>query len=187
METMSFNDMKEEKRTWKVAMVTASDRASRGEREDKTGKLIQNLIKENLNCQFIDYRVLPDCMETLKENMIELIDRHKADLLITVGGTSVSPEDVTPEATQQVIDRRIPGMAEEMRRKAMEFSRQAMLTRALCGTRGNAIVINLPGGSEAARYCLLSIMDQLENALEILQGNRTVFKLGESHDQEEAE
>jgi molybdopterin adenylyltransferase len=163
---------------WKVAMITASDRASRGERMDDAGPIIQDLVKKHLECEVIAYRVLPDCIETLKENMIELSDRHKADLLITVGGTSLAPEDVTPEATRMVIDRIIPGMAEEMRRQAMSFSRQAMLTRAICGTRGNTLIINLPGAVDAAQFCLESIMDQLATALMILQGKREVFELG---------
>jgi molybdopterin adenylyltransferase len=162
---------------WKVAVITVSDRASRNEKVDDSGPVIQEYIRENLECHIISHRVLPDDIETLKENMIELCDRHKADLLVTIGGTSLSPEDVTPEATRLVIDRIIPGMAEEMRRKAMRFSRQAMLTRALCGTRGNTLVINLPGAPDAALYCLRSIMDQLSNALLILQGDKR-FKMG---------
>ncbi|WP_034680661.1 MogA/MoaB family molybdenum cofactor biosynthesis protein [Caldalkalibacillus mannanilyticus] len=159
-------------------MITSSDRASRGERVDDAGPVVQEVIRENLNCEIIAHRVSPDCITTLKEHMIELSDRHKADLLITVGGTSLSPEDVTPEATRLVIDRIIPGMAEEMRRQTMSFSRQAMLTRALCGTRGNTLIINLPGAPDAAKYCLQSILDQLPNALMILQGKREVFELG---------
>jgi molybdopterin adenylyltransferase len=164
---------------WRVAMVIASDRASRGERIDDSGPIVEDLIKKSLPCEIISYRISPDCMQTLKEHMIELSDRHKADLLITVGGTSLSPEDVTPEATRQVIDRAIPGMAEEMRRQAMTYSRQAMLTRAICGTRGNTLIINLPGAPDAAQYCLQSIISQLPNALMILQGQREVFELGE--------
>lgn len=161
---------------WKVAIITASNRASRGERKDDSGPAIQELIQKQLACTITDYRVLPDCIETLKENMIEIVDRRKADLLITVGGTSLSPEDVTPEATQMVIDRAIPGMAEEMRRQAMTFSRQAMLTRALCGTRGNTLIINLPGAQDAAMNCLQSIMDQLDTSLKMLKGD--VYELG---------
>lgn len=170
---------------WKVAMITASDRASRGEREDDAGPIIQELVTSELSleCDIISHRILPDDIETLKENMIELTDRHQADLLITIGGTSLSPEDVTPEATRLVLDRIIPGIAEEMRRKAMSFSRQAMLTRAICGTRGNTLIINLPGAPEAAKYCFESIMDQLPNALKILQGDKGFFKLGGEWDE----
>lgn len=159
---------------WKVALVVASDRAARGEREDTSGPAIQKLIEGKLECRVIDRRVLPDDIETLTENMIELTDRHQVDLLLTIGGTGLSPEDVTPEATRLVIDRRIPGIAEEMRRKFMEVSREAMLTRAICGTRGNTLIINLPGAIESAKYGLQSISDQLDNALLILQGKKGV-------------
>lgn len=166
---------------WKVAIITVSNRASSGEKVDESGPAIQELIQEHLSCEIMGYRVLPDCIETLKENMIELVDRHRADLVLTIGGTGVSPEDVTPEATRDVIDRAIPGMAEEMRRKAMELTRYAMITRALCGTRGNALIINLPGSLTAAKYCLESIMDQLDNAMLIIHGKkREVFLGGEN-------
>ncbi len=156
-------------------MIVASDRAAAGEREDDSGPVIQELIKSNLlNSELTAYQVLPDCMETLREHMIEMADRHRTDLLITIGGTGLSPGDVTPEATRQVIDRIVPGMAEEMRRKAMKSSRKAMLTRAICGTRGNTLIINLPGSPEEATYCLESIIDQVSNALHILQGKSGV-------------
>jgi molybdenum cofactor synthesis domain-containing protein len=167
---------------WRVAMITASDRAAKGERTDDAGPVIKGIISRNLECNIIAHRICPDKIEALKENMIELADRHKADLLITVGGTSLSPEDVTPEATRMVIDRAIPGMAEEMRRKAMTYSRQAMLTRALCGTRGNTLIINLPGAVDAAQYCLQSILDQLPAALFQLQGKREVSQTGGHHE-----
>lgn len=159
---------------WKVALIVASDRASRGEREDTSGPAIQKILQSELECEVVERRVSPDDIETLMENMIELTDRHHVDLLLTIGGTGLSPEDVTPEATRLVVDRRIPGMAEEMRRKAMESSREAMLTRAICGTRGNTLIINLPGAIESATYCLQSIIDQLPNALTILQDKKGV-------------
>lgn len=155
---------------WKVGMIVASDRAARGEREDNSGPIIQEVLQENLESTMISYRLVPDCIETLKENMIEITDRHQADLLVTIGGTGLSPEDVTPEATSQVIDRIVPGMAEEMRRVTMQSSRMAMLTRAICGTRGNTLIINLPGSSQDAKSCLQSIIDQLPTALLTLQG-----------------
>lgn len=154
---------------WEVALIVASDRAAAGTRVDRSGPIIQDFIKKNLNCRISSYRLVPDDIELLKENMIELSDRHEADLLITIGGTGLSPEDVTPEATRLVIDRAIPGMAEEMRRSALKSSRKAMLTRAICGTRGNTLIINLPGSAKDAQYCLESIIDQLPDALLILR------------------
>lgn len=159
---------------WKVALIVASDRASRGEREDTSGPAIQQLIESKLDCKVVERRVLPDDIETLTENMIELTDRHQIDLLLTIGGTGLSPEDVTPEATKLVIDRKVPGIGEEMRRKFMEISREGMLTRAICGTRGNSLIINLPGAIETAKYGLQAVSDQLHNALLILQGKKGV-------------
>lgn len=155
---------------WKAAIIVASNRASKGEQVDHSGPVVKEVLCQHLDCEVMIYRVLPDCIETLQENMIEITDRHHVDLLVTVGGTGLSPDDVTPEATRHVIDRIIPGMAEEMRRKAMETSRLAMLTRAICGTRGHTLVINLPGAVQEAQTCLEAIIDQLPNALTILQG-----------------
>jgi molybdopterin adenylyltransferase len=154
---------------WKVATVVASDTAASGERVDDSGPAIHAALQKRMSCEIAANRVVPDDIELLQEAMIELADRHRVDLLVTIGGTGLSPEDVTPEATRQVIDRIIPGMAEEMRRKAMESSRQAMLTRAICGTRGNTLIINLPGSLPEAQYCLDSIIDQMPNALQSLQ------------------
>lgn len=153
-------------------MIVASDRAAAGEQVDHSGPVIQEVLRENLDCEIISYRMVPDSIEQLKENMIEITDRQQTELLITIGGTGLSPEDVTPEATRHVIDRIVPGMAEEMRRMAMESSREAMLTRAICGTRGNTLIINLPGTPVQARDCLLAIIDQLPNALATIIGKQ---------------
>mgnify|MGYP001274114641 CR=1 FL=1 len=155
---------------WKVAMIVASNKASRGERADDSGPVVQDVLTNHLPCEVLVYRVLPDCIETLKENMIEMTDRHQVDLLLTVGGTGLSPDDVTPEATWQVIDRSVPGMAEEMRRKALQQTPKALFTRAICGTRGNSLIINLPGTMPEAQICLEAIIDQLREALTILRG-----------------
>jgi len=107
-------------------------------------------------------------MEELKEQMIELVDREKCDLLIVTGGTSLSPRDVTPEVTSWVIDRPVPGFAEEMRRAGLQQSRRAMLTRAVAGTRGNSLILNLPGSPKGVDICLRAIADMIPDALHIL-------------------
>lgn len=155
---------------WKVGMIVASNKASRGERVDDSGPVIKDVLTSHLDCEILDYRILPDCIETLKENMIELTDRHHVHLLVTVGGTGLSPDDVTPEATWQVIDRSVPGLAEEMRRKALQQTPKALFTRAICGTRGNSLIINLPGTVREAQICLEAIIGQLPEALTILCG-----------------
>ncbi|GAB7387804.1 MogA/MoaB family molybdenum cofactor biosynthesis protein [Bacillaceae bacterium] len=155
---------------WKVGIITASDSVYRGERQDDSAKILSSLVHEHLDCEILAHRVVPDSIEDIKETMIELVDREKVDLLLTTGGTGLSPRDVTPEATRQVIDRYIPGIAEEMRRGAMGYSRKAMLTRAIAGTRGNTLIINFPGSPRAVEECFTAIADQIPDALLILQG-----------------
>jgi molybdopterin adenylyltransferase len=155
----------------KIAVITASNSIFRGERKNDSVEVLAKLIHQNLDHEITIERVLPDNIEILKENMIELIDREKVDLLLTVGGTGLSPEDVTPEATELVIDRAVPGFAEEMRRASLVNSRRAMLTRAIAGTRGNALVINFPGNPKGVEECFKAISDQIPHALNITQGN----------------
>lgn len=155
---------------WKVGVISASDTIARGEREDDRISLIRNLTREWLKTDVAIYRSVMDEMEDLKENMIELVDREKCDLLIVSGGTGLSPRDVTPEVTGWVIDRPVPGLAEEMRRAGLQQSRRAMLTRAVAGTRGNCLIINLPGNPKGVEICFNAVGDMLSDALHILQG-----------------
>ncbi|MGD8192612.1 MogA/MoaB family molybdenum cofactor biosynthesis protein [Brevibacillus ginsengisoli] len=155
---------------WKIGVISASDSISRKERPDDRIQLLQKLIRDQLKGEVAVYRAVSDDMETLQENMIELVDREKCDLLIVAGGTGLSPRDVTPEVTTWVIDRPVPGLAEEMRRVGLQQSRRAMLTRAVAGTRGNSLIINLPGNPKGVEICFNAIADMLSDALHILQG-----------------
>ena len=157
----------------KVGVVTSSNSIYRGERENVCFARIEELLQSNLQCGVMFHRISPDDIEMIKENMIELIDRERVDFLITVGGTGLSPEDVTPEATEKVIDRHVPGLAEEMRRSAKN-SRSQLLTRATVGTRGNALVLNLPGSLTMMEECFLSIIDLVPTALQIIQGEKEI-------------
>ncbi|WP_027416695.1 MogA/MoaB family molybdenum cofactor biosynthesis protein [Aneurinibacillus terranovensis] len=155
---------------WKIGVVTSSNSIFKGNRKNDCFPRLEMLLKSHLDAEVLHHRVCPDDIETLKENMIELVDRERVDLLITIGGTGLSPEDVTPEATDLVIDRHVPGLAEEMRRCAMQHSRQALLTRAIVGTRGNSLVVNLPGRIPAVEECFRAIVDQIPTALHTIQG-----------------
>lgn len=155
---------------WKVGVISASDTIARGERADDRIPIIRQLTTEWLHVDVAVYRAVTDDMEDLKENMIELVDREKCDLLIVTGGTGLSPRDVTPEVTAWVTDRPVPGLAEEMRRAGLQQSRRAMLTRAVAGTRGNSLIINLPGNPTGVEICYNAIGDMLADALHILQG-----------------
>lgn len=155
---------------WKIGVVTSSNSVHRKERENDCLPKLEALLKQHLDAVVAHHRTSPDNIEMIKENIIELIDRERVDLLITIGGTGLSPEDVTPEATELVIDRHVPGLAEEMRRCSMQHSRKVLLTRATVGTRGNTLVINLPGSLPGMEWCFVAIADQISSALDIIQG-----------------
>ncbi|CCQ98678.1 Molybdenum cofactor synthesis domain protein [[Clostridium] ultunense Esp] len=159
---------------WRVGILSCSDRGSRGEREDKSKDLIAKIVAEAFKGKVTTYHCVPDEIEVIKETLFEMIDHEGVDVIITTGGTGLSPRDVTPEATLQVVDRIIPGFAEEMRRKASAVTRKALFTRAVVGTRKTTLIINLPGSPDAAELCLNAIIDQIEPALLLLQGKKGV-------------
>ncbi|AHD04219.1 MogA/MoaB family molybdenum cofactor biosynthesis protein [Paenibacillus larvae] len=156
--------------SWKVAILTASDRGFRGEREDTSAQVIRELVEEEIQGEIIEYRVVPDEMDEIMAALIEMTDYHKADLILTTGGTGLGPRDVTPEATVSVIDREAPGFAEAMRMKSVEKTPRAMLSRAVCGIRGNTLIVNLPGSPKGVHENLAVIIEQLPHALGILSG-----------------
>ncbi|TVY09798.1 molybdopterin adenylyltransferase [Paenibacillus cremeus] len=155
---------------WKVAILTASDRGYRGEREDTSAQVIRELIEEEINGEIIEYRVVPDEKDEIMAALIEMTDYFKADLILTTGGTGLAVRDVTPEATLEVIDRAAPGFAEAMRMISMQKTPRAMLSRAVSGIRGRTLILNLPGSPKGVSENLLAVMDQLPHALGILTG-----------------
>ena len=157
---------------WKVAILTASDRGFKGEREDTSAQVIRELIEEELQGEIIEYRIVPDEIKEIMASLIEMTDYYQADLVLTTGGTGLSPRDVTPEATLQVIDRLVPGIAEAMRMSGMLKNPRAMLSRSVAGIRGQSLIINLPGSPKGVNESLASIMDQLPHALNILTGQQ---------------
>jgi molybdopterin adenylyltransferase len=157
---------------WKVAILTASDRGFRGEREDTSAQVIRELVEEELQGEIIEYRVVPDEMDEIMASLIEMTDYYQADLILTTGGTGLAPRDVTPEATLHVVDRVAPGFAEAMRMYSMQKTPRAMLSRAVAGIRGRTLIINLPGSPKGVQENLMAIIDQLSHALGILTGSR---------------
>lgn len=155
---------------WKVALLTASDKGSRGEREDTSAQVIRELVEEELSGEIVDYRIVPDEQDEIMAALIEMTDYYQADLVITTGGTGLAPRDITPEATMKVLDRVVPGLAEAMRMGSMQKTRQAMLSRGVCGIRGRSLIINLPGSPKGVHENLMAIIDQLPHALSILSG-----------------
>lgn len=153
---------------WKVAILTASDKGSRGEREDTSAQVIRELIEEEMNGDIVEYRIVPDEMNEIMASLIEMTDYYQADLILTTGGTGLGPRDVTPEATIQVIERTVPGIVEAMRMKTMAKNPAMMLFRSVCGIRDKSLIVNLPGTPKGVHECLASIIEQLPVALAMI-------------------
>ncbi|MCI8401748.1 MAG: MogA/MoaB family molybdenum cofactor biosynthesis protein [Lachnospiraceae bacterium] len=153
----------------RAAVITSSDSGYAGEREDKSGPVIRDILTENgyeVACMIL----LPDDRELLSKEMARIADEGEADLILTTGGTGFSARDCMPEATLAVTERQVPGIPEAMRAYSMRFTERAMLTRAAAGIRKSTLIVNLPGSPKAVRECLEYIIPQLEHGLEILTG-----------------
>src|SRR3990172_4830060 len=155
---------------FKVAILTISDRGSKGEREDSSGPLIREMIKD-LPAQVIHYEIIPDEKDQIEEALKKSADEIKADLILTTGGTGLSPRDVTPDATGKVIDKTLPGFAEAMRAESLKKTPHAMISRAICGIRGSTLIVNLPGSPKSVRENLNVILPALPHALSKLKGD----------------
>jgi len=151
----------------RIGILTMSDKASRGERIDESGTLIKELITELGDV--VVYEIIPDEKELIKKKLIEYSE--KVDLILTTGGTGLSPRDVTPEATTEVIDRLIPGIGEAMRYEGLKKTPRAMLSRAVAGVKGKTLIINLPGSPRAVRENLEVILSVIPHAIEKIQGD----------------
>ncbi len=151
----------------KVAILTLSDKGSKGERDDSSGPAIEEIVKK-IKAEVISYEVIPDDKNRIKRKLISL--SKKADLILTTGGTGVSPRDVTPDATREVIDYEIPGMAEAMRMKGLKKTPFAMISRAVTGVKGKTLIVNLPGSPKAVKENLSVILPVLSHTIEKLHG-----------------
>lgn len=153
-----------------ASVITISDRGSRGEREDKSGPEIMMMLRD-IGLDIVDAKIIPDEKDQIIEALIDYADIKGIDLIITTGGTGVSPRDVTPEATLEVIDKEVPGMAEAMRRASAVKTPHAMISRAVVGIRGNSLIVNLPGSPKAVRENLAVILPALKHAVEKIRGD----------------
>lgn len=151
-----------------IGIITASDKGARGEREDTSGRLIATMLQEL--GQIVSYQVIPDDAEQISREMMFMADQLAVDLILTTGGTGLSPRDVTPEATLAVVDRQVPGIAEAMRAQSMKITSRAMLSRAVAGMRNKTLIINLPGSPKGVQECLEIILPALEHGLAIMKG-----------------
>jgi len=151
-----------------AAILTLSDKCSKGQREDFSGALIADILK-SISAVVSHYYILPDEKDIIKKKLLEY--SGKVDLIVTTGGTGLSPRDITPEATLEVIDREIPGIAEAMRMEGLKKTNRAMLSRAVAGVRNNTLIINLPGSPKAVKENLEVILDIISHAIEKIKGD----------------
>ena len=154
----------------RTAVITLSDKGSRGERVDESGQAIRDLMV-GIGASIQHYEVLPDERAHIAALLARLADSGSIDLILTTGGTGVAPRDVTPEATLDVIDRELPGMAEAMRAESLKKTPHAMISRAVAGIRKNTLIVNLPGSPRAARENLAVLLPALPHAIDKIQGD----------------
>jgi molybdenum cofactor synthesis domain-containing protein len=162
--------MREIKHSYRVWIITASDKASRGEREDKSGEVIAEIAGES-GYAIAGRTLLPDDRDGLEKEMRRICDGGLADLILTTGGTGFSPRDEMPEATIAVADRQAPGIPEAIRQYSLSITKRSMLSRAAAGIRGKTLIINLPGSPRAVRENLEYIIEELRHGLDILTGH----------------
>jgi molybdopterin adenylyltransferase len=157
---------------YSFAVLTMSDKGSRGEREDTSGQYLQEkLAEEGYSLQ--SYKVIPDNKQIIIDSLIRLVDDEKIALIVTTGGTGVSPSDITPEAMASVIEREIPGMAEAMRSASLLKTSRAMLSRGKVGIRKESLIINLPGSLKAVKENLAVVLPVIPHALEKIRGGES--------------
>ncbi|MFO7765767.1 MAG: MogA/MoaB family molybdenum cofactor biosynthesis protein [Pelovirga sp.] len=154
---------------YQVGILTLSDKGARGERDDESGPLLTRMVSELGDV--VRYQIIPDDADTLMLMLTRWVDDLDLDLILTTGGTGLSPRDLTPQATEAVIDYQIPGMAEAMRAASLAKTPHAMLSRAMVGVRKQALIINLPGSPRGAGENFSVLLPVLPHALEKLKGD----------------
>src|SRR5215208_5317543 len=153
----------------RVVVITASDACSRGERRDESGAALVELLTE-LGAEIVETKILSDDLDPLAEVLRDFAEREDVNLIVTTGGTGLGPRDNTPEATQRVIEREAPGIAEAIRAESLKATRMAMLSRGICGVRSGTLIVNLPGSPKAVKETFRVIAPVLPHALELLAG-----------------
>lgn len=153
----------------KTAVLTISDKGSRGERKDLSGPVLEEMIEE-VGGKVTHREIIADEKEKIKESMIFLSDKKDIDLILTTGGTGFAERDITPEATIEIIEKEVPGLPEKMRAATSEITPLAALSRARAGIRNNTLIINFPGSPKAVRECLESIIEIIPHGVKILKG-----------------
>jgi molybdenum cofactor synthesis domain-containing protein len=153
----------------RAVVITASDACARGEREDASGAALVQLLTE-LGAHVVASKILSDDLDPLAQALREFADRDDVNLIVTTGGTGLGPRDNTPEATQQVIEREVPGIAEAIRAESLKSTPMAMISRGFCGVRSGTLIVNLPGSPKAVKETFAVIAPVLSHAIELLSG-----------------
>lgn len=153
----------------KVGILTISDKGSIGEREDLSGKVIEEVVKK-INGEVEYYQIIPDEKDIIQEELIKAVDKLHLDLILTTGGTGLGKRDVTPEATLAIIEKEVLGISEIIRSESFKKTNRAILSRGVAGIRKESLIINLPGSPKGVRESLEIVLDALPHGIEILKG-----------------
>ena len=153
----------------KVAILTVSDTCSQNKKEDLSGPAIKQMLDTN-SFEVCEYKIVADEQDKIAAQLTAFADELKVDIVFTTGGTGLGPRDVTPEATEQVCERKVPGLAEMIRTEGLKKTRNTMLSRGVAGTRANTLIINLPGSPKAVTESLDAILDVVPHAKEMMAG-----------------
>lgn len=157
--------------TAKIGIVTVSDRASAGVYEDISGKAIIEVLNEYLTSPWEPvYEVIPDEQDVIEATLIKMADEQDCSLIVTTGGTGPAKRDVTPEATEAVCDRMMPGFGELMRAESLKFVPTAILSRQTAGLRGDSLIVNLPGKPKSIRECLDAVFPAIPYCIDLMDG-----------------
>ena len=162
-----------------IGILTISDKGSRGEREDRSGPAIREIM-EKAGARVAETAIVPDEVEGIAGKLAAWADGGSVDVILTTGGTGLAKRDVTPEATLSVIDRAVPGIAEAMRAVSLAKTPMAVLSRAVAGQRGGCLIINLPGSPKAVTECLEAVLPAIPHAVEIISGEVTEHTAGQA-------
>ena len=167
----------------KIGIITVSDRASAGVYEDLSGKAIIDTLNEYLISPWEEvYKVIPDEQDIIEQTIIDMVDKYKCSLVVTTGGTGPAKRDVTPEATEVVCDRMMPGFGELMRQESLKFVPTAILSRQTAGLRKDTLIVNLPGKPKSIRECLDAVFPAIPYCIDLMEGpfmecNEAVIKI----------
>jgi len=152
------------------AILTISDLGSQGKREDTSGKRIAEILLDN-SIKILYKEIVPDEIAVIQQQLIHWTESDKIDLIVTTGGTGLSPRDVTPEATYPILERHVPGISEIIRLKTHSINPMSIISRGVSGIRNNCLIINLPGSTQAVKECMEVIIPIIPHAIDLMQGN----------------